>query len=898
MLQFNRFRPLAAAVVCASFGAPAHAQDCSAGTFLRTTGSPGAAIMNGSTLEAGSVRAACAWDPDGAGPEPEGMVVVGRFIEIDGVVAHNIAFFDGSRWHPVGDDSLRFATPTSTPIANGVCIHNGEIVVSGSFRTLVGNANNFNHLARWNGAAWLPVLGQTGQPGLASDLGSGPGVASMCSFDGALIVTGVFRVPGLNIRRIASWNNGVWDGMEFPVSQMDLLHGTQVVDGDLYVAGAAANSSASPMWRYTVGGGWTGLSAGLQLNTGSAQSITSMSVDDTGIYVIGRLRPVDGADGFRIMHWDGAAFQTHAEGVAGSTGAVVRSGGNTYALANGERRVARNVNGVMQPEGPTYALDFGHFGTAPQLLGSFNGRLLLGGTFETLEPTNTPPNPALWSIAWHDPVDPSPVSSGFTDRVSQFVRVGDDVYAVGQFRSAGGRRANYAAKYDGQRWLPVGDGTGLIEDAWCGAAWNGSLVVGGGTTTPYVARWTGTAWEYLGDLPQTCRELAVAGGVLYARVGSYTTPVTGIELLRWNGGEWESVTTQAIQRLVVHNDVLYGTVPYFEPASDGTVYRLDGDELVDIAPDVLWVGLRGVWRDRLVCSGTFWPGWHYMALYDPVTETFERMTGTFPNVVAPALSRQRPDIRTDAEYGGEFILGLGQEEFPFSQEVVLRWNGATWRVMGSFRMYSPSVPTRTSVPFVHGDELWIGHGGVSVRETPGGAFSQGQAHWSRWAGPERPIVVSHPADTTVTAGETATLTQLITPAVSYYRWQRVGSSVTDGPTPWGSIVSGAATPTLTITNAQPEDAGAYSCYVDDGCETFFSPRATLTVVPLCDSIDFNADGLFPDNLDLVDYLSVFGGGPCTNDPNCGDLDFNNDGLFPDNEDIFALFRVFGGGVCN
>ena len=49
----------------------------------------------------------------------------------------------------------------------------------------------------------------------------------------------------------------------------------------------------------------------------------------------------------------------------------------------------------------------------------------------------------------------------------------------------------------------------------------------------------------------------------------------------------------------------------------------------------------------------------------------------------------------------------------------------------------------------------------------------------------------------------------------------------------------------------------------------------------CDSIDFNGDGLFPDTLDIDDFLSVFSGGACTNDPACGDVDFNNDGLFPD-----------------
>jgi hypothetical protein len=66
---------------------------------------------------------------------------------------------------------------------------------------------------------------------------------------------------------------------------------------------------------------------------------------------------------------------------------------------------------------------------------------------------------------------------------------------------------------------------------------------------------------------------------------------------------------------------------------------------------------------------------------------------------------------------------------------------------------------------------------------------------------------------------------------------------------------------------------------------------------LCDDIDFNGDGLFPDTLDIDDFLSVFSGGPCSNDPNCGDIDFNNDGLFPDTLDIDAILSVFSGGPC-
>ncbi len=65
----------------------------------------------------------------------------------------------------------------------------------------------------------------------------------------------------------------------------------------------------------------------------------------------------------------------------------------------------------------------------------------------------------------------------------------------------------------------------------------------------------------------------------------------------------------------------------------------------------------------------------------------------------------------------------------------------------------------------------------------------------------------------------------------------------------------------------------------------------------CDGIDFNNDGLFPDTQDIDDFLSVFSGGTCSNDPNCGDIDFNNDSLFPDTLDIDSLLSVFSGGAC-
>jgi hypothetical protein len=92
------------------------------------------------------------------------------------------------------------------------------------------------------------------------------------------------------------------------------------------------------------------------------------------------------------------------------------------------------------------------------------------------------------------------------------------------------------------------------------------------------------------------------------------------------------------------------------------------------------------------------------------------------------------------------------------------------------------------------------------------------------------------------------------------------------------------TPFVAANNITIFCAGAYlPCWL--------APAST------CDSIDFNGDGLFPDDSDLVDFLSVLAGGPCSTNT-CNDIDFNGDGLFPDDSDLITFLRVLAGGECN
>jgi hypothetical protein len=72
----------------------------------------------------------------------------------------------------------------------------------------------------------------------------------------------------------------------------------------------------------------------------------------------------------------------------------------------------------------------------------------------------------------------------------------------------------------------------------------------------------------------------------------------------------------------------------------------------------------------------------------------------------------------------------------------------------------------------------------------------------------------------------------------------------------------------------------------------------LLISPNCprfDTIDFNNDGVSPDTQDIADFVSVYGGGSCSNDPFCNDIDFNNDEVSPDLADLEALLCVYGGG---
>ncbi|HLP86153.1 MAG TPA: hypothetical protein VK157_17505 [Phycisphaerales bacterium] len=62
----------------------------------------------------------------------------------------------------------------------------------------------------------------------------------------------------------------------------------------------------------------------------------------------------------------------------------------------------------------------------------------------------------------------------------------------------------------------------------------------------------------------------------------------------------------------------------------------------------------------------------------------------------------------------------------------------------------------------------------------------------------------------------------------------------------------------------------------------------------CDSIDFNRNGLAPEDADVAAFFDVLSGAPCDA---CGDIDFNNNQVSPEDQDVIDFLDALTGGSC-
>jgi hypothetical protein len=168
-----------------------------------------------------------------------------------------------------------------------------------------------------------------------------------------------------------------------------------------------------------------------------------------------------------IAKWDGSAWTALGQGISGAVLALAVAGTNLYAGGNFNMVGGIPATGVGKWDGAAWST-----------LGSalWVHALAVSGTnvFAAFGSSVAKWDGSSWVSLGSDLTAADPWAS-YTVRA--FAASGANLYAGGDFITAGGTSANYIARWDGSSWSPLG--SGLNSPVWALAISRNDLYVGG-----------------------------------------------------------------------------------------------------------------------------------------------------------------------------------------------------------------------------------------------------------------------------------------------------------------------------------------------------------------------------------------------------------------------------------
>jgi hypothetical protein len=466
------------------------------------------------------------------------LFVGGSFSTAGGAPAAGIALWTGSSWMSLGAG----VNGTVTSLA----LVGTNLFVGGAFSTAGGTP--VNGIARWDGSNWSPL-------GSGAD---GP-ILALCSSGGNLYAGGAFTfIGGVNALNVAKWNGSDWTALGTGVGDASASVSSLAINDDkLYAGGTFVRAGGISATNFAL---WNG-STWLTLNGGVGDlesSISAIAIYQRELYAAGFFRREDGLDPNSILRWGGTRWDSLGEGLSGNfahgqVNAIaaidtdVYVGGEIFSmqLAGGLK-----VNAVAKWDGYRWQDLAGGLDNAAFTLAAVGTNLFVGGGF-TYAGASQVNNIARW-----DGSNWSPLGQGVAGFVYSMSTAGSDLYVGGKFTTAGGNVANHIAKWNGTNWSNVGSGLGggdafyfvrsiavVGSDIYAG----GDFSTAGGLPVNLIARWNGFAWSGLGSglrggtfpivnsIVGSANALYVGG--TFANAGS----VSANNIAVWNGAEWSSL---------------------------------------------------------------------------------------------------------------------------------------------------------------------------------------------------------------------------------------------------------------------------------------------------------------------------------------------------------------------
>jgi hypothetical protein len=621
------------------------------------------------------------------------LYIAGQMSFVGTVAVNNIAKWDGTTWSALGTG----LGLVPNDYVKALAISGTNLYAGGVFTTAGGVAAT--NIAKWDGSAW-------------SALGSGlGGVVNALALNGTALYAGGFftSAGGVAATNIAKWDGSAWSalgsGLDAQVTALG-VGGSGLYAGGYFTKAGAVAANRIAKWD---GSDWSALGSGI-----GDGPVYALAVSGTNLYAAGFFTS--------IAKWDGSVWSTLGSGMNNYAYALAVSGTNLYVGGSFTNAGGVAANRIAQWDGRAWSAlgsGVGTYYAFVSALAASGTNLYAGGEFTTAGGV-TAANIAKWSgSAW------SALGSGISGghgapymnaRVNSLAAGGTNLYAGGEFTSAGGVTANGIAVWDGKGWAALGSGmnSGLSSYGIVFAlALNGSdLYAGGlfqtagGVAATNIARWDGRTWSPLGPgLNSVVNALALSGTNLYA--GGYFTLAGGLtvnRVARWNGSAWSTLGSgmnDSVTALAASGSKLY---------AGGCFTRADGRSATNLA---VWDG--SAWSalgfglnaqvTALAVSGTdlYAGGWFTKAGW-VTANRIARWNGSWSalssgmndNVYALAVSG------SDLYAGGSFTAAGG-----VAASSIAKWNGTVWSALGS----GVSCPAGSSVNALAADgsgHLFVG----------------------------------------------------------------------------------------------------------------------------------------------------------------------------------------------
>lgn len=229
------------------------------------------------------------------------MYAAGDFTNAGSVPVNNIAVWDATNWHALGDGLNNLVFDLATDGTN--------LYAGGHFS--VAGAISASRIAKWNGTTWSPL-----SSGVTKNMGL-PFVHAIAISGGNVFVGGSFdHAGGMPATNVARWDGTNW----FPLGTglgPDPVYALAIKGNTLYAGGGFTKAGVISVRNIAQWNGatWAAVGGGVTAAHGSP-AIRAILVNGSDVYVGGDIRAVGAVSVTNIARWDGSSWSDLGGGLS------------------------------------------------------------------------------------------------------------------------------------------------------------------------------------------------------------------------------------------------------------------------------------------------------------------------------------------------------------------------------------------------------------------------------------------------------------------------------------------------------------------------------------------------------------------------------------------------------